>query len=76
MIQFWTDVTPLTIDETSAKTADIEVRFVYLDHGDGNAFDGAGKVLAHAFFPQYGGDIHFDDAETWASNSPIGITYI
>ena len=25
-----------------------------------------GKILAHAFFPRYGGDLHFDDDELWS----------
>ncbi|HYO57836.1 matrixin family metalloprotease [Archangium sp.] len=26
------------------------------------------NVLAHAFDPPYGGQVHFDEAETWSSN--------
>ena len=40
---FWSAVTPLTFTEVTS-TADIEIRFVAGDHGDGaqNAFDGTG----------------------------------
>ena len=40
------------------------VEFFRLDHGDGGPFDGPGKTLAHAFYPE-SGEVHFDDDETW-----------
>jgi cysteine-rich repeat protein len=49
----------------------LRIGFEAGSHGDPAVFDGAGGVLAHAFFPppnlsSGAGDVHFDDDETWA----------
>ena len=71
----WGDASALTFTQVAdADSADIKVGFFTGEHGDGeqNAFDGAGGVLAHAFFPdtQYlgqpmDGELHADDDETF-----------
>ena len=63
----------LTFTETTDKS-DIEISFAAGSHGDGNAFDGPGRVLAHAFSPSagIGGDAHFDEDETWTDKRNSG----
>ena len=51
----------------------IEVGFKTKDHKDGNPFDGPGRTLAHAFFPQFGGNTHFDDQEQWSIDGSGGV---
>uniref|UniRef100_A0A1I7US52 Peptidase_M10 domain-containing protein n=1 Tax=Caenorhabditis tropicalis TaxID=1561998 RepID=A0A1I7US52_9PELO len=48
--------------------ANIDIVFAAGDHDDGEPFDGKGNILAHAFFPRYGGDVHFDEDEHWSAN--------
>ncbi|KAF8380513.1 hypothetical protein HHK36_028000 [Tetracentron sinense] len=62
----WTSVIPVSFSETEDYwSADIKIGFYSGDHGDGEPFDGALGVLAHAFSPE-NGRFHLDAAETWA----------
>ncbi len=61
----WSTSTNLNFEEKDRGSVHIEIRFEYKEHGDGDPFDGPGGTLAHAYFPQYGGDAHFDDQELW-----------
>ena len=64
-LQVWSENTGLTFEVRDSGSVHIEIRFESRSHGDGDPFDGRGGTLAHAFFPIYGGDAHFDDDEHW-----------
>jgi Matrixin len=71
----WTGATSgLSITKVGSG-GDITLGFATGDHGDGYPFDGPSGVLAHAFYPAYGGDVHFDDAETWTTNGSGGFSF-
>lgn len=66
----WADVTDLTFTRINSRSADVVIRFVVGDHGDGHPFDGRGNVLAHATY----GFAHFDDSEYWSTRLDSGAT--
>ncbi|XP_055346365.1 matrix metalloproteinase-14-like [Paramacrobiotus metropolitanus] len=72
----WSEFTPLTFNHKRNGPVHIELLFATGDHGDGQPFDGPGKTLAHAFFPQFGGDVHFDDDEGWTLSSYNGVNLL
>jgi len=61
----WAKVTNLKFVEKKGGKVHIDIRFEKGAHGDDAPFDGPGGYRAHAFFPGYGGDAHFDDDEKW-----------
>lgn len=65
-------MTPLNFHVKRDGRVHIDIRFVTGEHGDGDPFDGPGSTLAHAYFPQYGGDAHFDNEEQWTVSSYSG----
>lgn len=77
----WAAYTPLRFTPVALSAGpEIIIRFAPGDHGDGNPFDGAGGVLAHAFYPSVPpaiptpimGDAHFDEDEAWTVTVPTG----
>ncbi|CAG0883961.1 unnamed protein product [Darwinula stevensoni] len=73
--QIWSDVTDLNFRHVEGGKVHIDIRFAEGEHGDGDPFDGPGGTLAHAFFPIYGGDAHFDDKEQWTIDSYRGTNF-
>ena len=65
----WEQATDLKFSKRDSGSVHIEIRFEKYEHGDGDPFDGPGGTLAHAYFPQYGGDVHVDDTEYWTIES-------
>ncbi|XP_064105368.1 matrix metalloproteinase-20-like [Macrobrachium nipponense] len=70
--EVWEDATNLKFEAVNGGKVHIEIRFERAEHGDGDPFDGPGGTLAHAYFPMDGGDVHFDDTETWTIGSYRG----
>ncbi|KAL4220622.1 peptidase M10A [Mactra antiquata] len=69
----WSEVIPLKFVRSDYGPVDIEIKFVKGHHRDNTPFDGSGQTLAHAYFPQYGGDAHFDEDEKWTVNVADGV---
>ena len=73
----WADVIPIRFRGVRPdEYADIEIEFHSYFHYDNYPFDGRGKTLAHAFYPRWGGDVHFDNDEDWSTETKSGIQFI
>ncbi|CAL8139038.1 unnamed protein product [Orchesella dallaii] len=69
----WENVADLNFKKVFDSEPNIQIRFESGDHGDEFIFFGPGNDLAHAFYPAFGGDVHFDDDETWSIASDKGV---
>lgn len=74
-VEAWDAASGLTLDEVSGAVGDIDISWQRRAHGDGNPFDGPGRVLAHAYYPvewlgPLAGDVHLDDEEAWVVGTP------
>jgi len=72
----WASASGLVFIQSNSKNVHIEIRFENYDHGDEDSFDGPGGVVAHAFFPEFGGDAHFDNGEKWTVNRYTGTSLL
>lgn len=84
-LQGWADVATINWTESFTPNLDDQIDILWGAgaHGDGFPFDGPGGVLAHAFFPApdpnpetIGGDMHFDEDETWTNDGTNFDTFI
>jgi len=72
----WAAASDLKFMKSNSRNVHIEIRFENYYHGDEDAFDGPGGVVAHAFFPEFGGDAHFDNGEKWTVNKYSGTSLL
>jgi len=68
-LSVWSEHTDLSFTQKRSGKVHLDMSFLKGEHGDGDPFDGSGGTLAHAFFPVFGGDAHFDDSEQWTKGS-------
>jgi hypothetical protein len=75
----WASAARLRFRSASAGQSNtIEIHFFSGEHGDGFAFDGSGKTLAHTFYPPpnpetQAGDMHLDLDEPWKIGADIDV---
>ena len=67
----WQENGGLIFIKQESGTPKLAISWEEIQHGDRYPFDGPNGVLAHAFFPNKGGDIHFDNSEIWNINVEI-----
>ncbi|XP_028398592.1 matrix metalloproteinase-25-like [Dendronephthya gigantea] len=79
-LQKWSFAADLVFEEIKEGEADIMIKFSAGEHGDNYGFDGRGKALAHAFYPNentgYAGDVHFDSDEKFSLTEDESTNFI
>ncbi|ODM96445.1 Stromelysin-3 [Orchesella cincta] len=73
--RMWQEVSNITFKREFNGKVNIVIKFEKEYHGDDEPFDGKGKMTAHAYYPNFGGSIHFDADESWTSQSNEGINF-
>lgn len=71
-LQVWSNYSSLTFEQVDSGPKDIEIKFTRGDHGDNDPFKEEDGTLAHAYYPSFGSDTHFNDAQIWSINSYQG----
>lgn len=61
-------------DYTKKKKTDFDIFFAKYAHGDREAFDGYGGIIAHSGYPREG-LVHFDGSEFWSINGRQGLDF-
>ncbi len=75
----WSSVSPLRFTEVlPAQNPTFTIGWHSGVHGDSDAFDGPGNVIAHAFFPPpcggvHAGKMHFDEDEIFTASAASGL---
>ncbi|KHJ77096.1 Matrixin, partial [Oesophagostomum dentatum] len=59
-------------DVTKPPGVDIDILFAKGSHGDKEAFDGRGRMVAHSAYPP-GGILHLDADENWSFDGSRGV---
>ncbi|VDM37546.1 unnamed protein product [Toxocara canis] len=64
------DVSPN--DRAAPRRGQLDIQFAKFDHGDKEAFDGRGGIVAHSAYPPEG-IVHFDASEHWSTDGKTGL---